>query len=323
MDLRPDPDPEKARNSLRTPGASTAAPSSAPATLTPTWHVKVRLATWDEIDTACRVWTISAARMKAKREHRVPLCRRALDILDAARTLGDGAISCSPCGAGNRSRRRRCPRCSSTIGSRPWRTASVRRSAIGRPRRRTTRARSSRRRWHTWSRTRSKRPMPGRTCSTGDGRSWTIGGRRCETTNIFYINKLRHPCRWLPLELALVRNRMLAARNHGPWTDRDRRPRVPPSESMESPSSSHGSAERNRVTSPSPSSRRSSHCAAVPSPSCRVGCRAGGLFNLAVVYLRSPKTPMTAVTAHDDSSTQAVFERAYAEHLKARQVKAV
>ena len=30
MDLRPDPDPEKARNSLRTPGASTAALSSAP-----------------------------------------------------------------------------------------------------------------------------------------------------------------------------------------------------------------------------------------------------------------------------------------------------
>ena len=52
---------------------------------------EVRLATWDEIDTAGRVWTASAARMKAKREHRVPLCRRALEILDAARALGDGA----------------------------------------------------------------------------------------------------------------------------------------------------------------------------------------------------------------------------------------
>ena len=51
---------------------------------------EVRLATWDEIDMAGRVWTISAARMKAKREHRVPLCRRAVEILDAARTLGDG-----------------------------------------------------------------------------------------------------------------------------------------------------------------------------------------------------------------------------------------
>ena len=28
--------------------------------------------------------------MKAKREHRVPLCRRAIEILDAARALGDG-----------------------------------------------------------------------------------------------------------------------------------------------------------------------------------------------------------------------------------------
>ena len=50
----------------------------------------VRLATWDEMDVAGRVWTISALRMKAKREHRVPLCGRALEILDAARALGDG-----------------------------------------------------------------------------------------------------------------------------------------------------------------------------------------------------------------------------------------
>jgi len=51
---------------------------------------EVRLATWDETDTKDRVWTISALRMKAKREHRVPLCRRAVEILDAARALGDG-----------------------------------------------------------------------------------------------------------------------------------------------------------------------------------------------------------------------------------------
>ena len=50
----------------------------------------VRLATWDVIDTSGRVWTIPAARWKAKREHRVPLCRRALDILDPARALCDG-----------------------------------------------------------------------------------------------------------------------------------------------------------------------------------------------------------------------------------------
>ena len=33
-----------------------------------------------------QVWTVSAERMKAKPEHRVPLCVRALEILDAART---------------------------------------------------------------------------------------------------------------------------------------------------------------------------------------------------------------------------------------------
>jgi integrase len=54
---------------------------------------EVRLATWDEIDTAGAVWTVPATRMKAKREHRVPLCGRALEILDAVRALGDGSPS--------------------------------------------------------------------------------------------------------------------------------------------------------------------------------------------------------------------------------------
>ena len=48
-------------------------------------------AQWAEIDATGRVWTLSALRMTAKREHRVPLCDgRALEILDAARALGDG-----------------------------------------------------------------------------------------------------------------------------------------------------------------------------------------------------------------------------------------
>ena len=51
---------------------------------------EVRLATWDEMDVAGRVWTVPALRMKAKREHRVPLCARALEVLDAARALGAG-----------------------------------------------------------------------------------------------------------------------------------------------------------------------------------------------------------------------------------------
>ena len=51
---------------------------------------EVRGARWAEMDTADHVWTVPAMRTKAKREHRVPLSGRALEILDAARTL-DGA----------------------------------------------------------------------------------------------------------------------------------------------------------------------------------------------------------------------------------------
>ena len=51
---------------------------------------EVRGAPWTEIDREDGVWTIPASRMKANRPHRVPLCGRALEILDAARTLGGG-----------------------------------------------------------------------------------------------------------------------------------------------------------------------------------------------------------------------------------------
>ena len=51
---------------------------------------EVRFATWDEIDPAAAVWTVPAERMKAKREHRVPLCARAVEILNEARVSGDG-----------------------------------------------------------------------------------------------------------------------------------------------------------------------------------------------------------------------------------------
>jgi integrase len=39
-------------------------------------------ARWPEIDLAGKVWTVPATRMKAGREHRVPLCARALAILE-------------------------------------------------------------------------------------------------------------------------------------------------------------------------------------------------------------------------------------------------
>ena len=48
---------------------------------------EVRMATWAEIDMEGRTWTVPAERMKAGREHRVPLPPRALAILDEARAL--------------------------------------------------------------------------------------------------------------------------------------------------------------------------------------------------------------------------------------------
>ena len=51
---------------------------------------EARGATWAEIDIPGRAWTIPAERMKAGREHRVPLSDAALQVLEQARTLGNG-----------------------------------------------------------------------------------------------------------------------------------------------------------------------------------------------------------------------------------------
>jgi integrase len=51
------------------------------AILTATRTGEVVGARWSEIDYATKTWTIPADRMKARREHRVPLCPRALEIL--------------------------------------------------------------------------------------------------------------------------------------------------------------------------------------------------------------------------------------------------
>ena len=58
--------------------------------LTATRSAEARLITWEEIDLGDRVWTLPAARTKAGREHRVPLCSRAVEIVDDARRLGVG-----------------------------------------------------------------------------------------------------------------------------------------------------------------------------------------------------------------------------------------
>ena len=138
---------------------------------------EVRLATWDEIDTAGRVWTFPATRMKMNREHRVPLSPQAVEVLDAARSLGDGNPLVFPNRRGNRIK--------GTFLSELLRNLDIAAVPHG--------FRSSFRDWaaeetdhprevieaalaHV-SATGSRRPMLARTCSSGVGGSWTIGRR--------------------------------------------------------------------------------------------------------------------------------------------------
>ena len=62
---------------------------------------EVRLAAWEEMDPEVRTWVISAGRMKAGREHRVPLQDRALAILEEARPLGCRSGLVFPVASGN------------------------------------------------------------------------------------------------------------------------------------------------------------------------------------------------------------------------------
>lgn len=60
---------------------------------------EVRGATWSEIDMDAAVWTISATRMKAGREHRVPLSGPAMKLLKALPHVeGSDLVFCAPRG---------------------------------------------------------------------------------------------------------------------------------------------------------------------------------------------------------------------------------
>ena len=79
---------------IRTVRASAAVPAARLAfeflVLTAARWGEVRRAEWSEIDRDEGVWTLPAKRTKANRRHRVPLCGRALEILDAAQKLEGG-----------------------------------------------------------------------------------------------------------------------------------------------------------------------------------------------------------------------------------------
>ncbi len=79
---------------IRTVQASAAVPAAKLAfeylVLTAARWSEVRWAEWEEIDCSGRVWTVPARRAKTNRRHRVPLCGRALEILEAAQKLNEG-----------------------------------------------------------------------------------------------------------------------------------------------------------------------------------------------------------------------------------------
>lgn len=68
--------------------------------LTATRVGEVRFAAWTEIDLAKSTWTIPAARMKADREHVVPLSDRCMTILEEAKVLADDTGFIFPGGKG-------------------------------------------------------------------------------------------------------------------------------------------------------------------------------------------------------------------------------
>lgn len=59
--------------------------------LTATRTSEVIHARWTEVDVDAKVWTIPGARMKAGRDHRVPLSARAIEILERAQVVATGS----------------------------------------------------------------------------------------------------------------------------------------------------------------------------------------------------------------------------------------
>ena len=132
---------------------------------------EVRGARWHEIDLEMEVWSIPAARMKAGREHRVPLSGRSIGVLHEAAVLRGGPSEVEPDDLVFPSRRGKViqvGKMSQLVHRLGIRAVAARAfgavSAIGGPSARTIRAQSSRRRWRTPCATRPRPPTRARIC---------------------------------------------------------------------------------------------------------------------------------------------------------------
>ena len=106
---------------------------------------KSDFSTWAETNATNRVWTMSAMSMKAKREHRVLLCARALVILDTACALGEGNPLVFRMRSGRAISASTLPKMLQYHRTPPWRAASASCSGTARLKREIACGRSSRR----------------------------------------------------------------------------------------------------------------------------------------------------------------------------------
>jgi integrase len=122
-------------------------------------------ARWDEVDLDERIWVIPEARMKAGREHRVPLSPGALAILKQMNEIRESDFVFPGGRKGSRCRTWLCSVFSSGwAGMTSRRTGSGRPSGIGRPNGQPSRVKWSRWPWRTQSRTRSRPRTAAVTC---------------------------------------------------------------------------------------------------------------------------------------------------------------
>lgn len=61
-------------------------------TLTAARSGEVRGAQWNEIDLGKKIWVVPVARMKAKREHRVPLSNQVIKLLKSLESIQTGGL---------------------------------------------------------------------------------------------------------------------------------------------------------------------------------------------------------------------------------------